>query len=135
MPLGTVAFQSISLPSASRKTPGWKLAGATSRWSMAITRLSLADQMSMKPPPPMPQLNGSVTPSVAAAATAASMALPPASRICIAARLASCEMVATAPPWPVSTGCFASAPKAAIMAAVARRVRVVLMMRSVGVGT
>jgi hypothetical protein len=35
----------------------------------------------MKPPPPMPQLNGSVTPSVAAAATAASIALPPLLRM------------------------------------------------------
>ena len=52
----------------------------------------------------------------------------------MAARLASCEMVATAPPWPVSTGCFAKAPKAAIMTAVARRVRV-FMVRSVVLGS
>ncbi|BCL75959.1 hypothetical protein JHS3_16950 [Jeongeupia sp. HS-3] len=33
----------------------------------------------------------------------------------IAARLAGSEIVATAPPWPVATGCFASAANAAII--------------------
>src|SRR4029450_4533848 len=54
----------------------------------------------MNPPPPMPQLNGSVTPSVAAAATAASIALPPWSRIAIAARLAGAPGGATEAPVP-----------------------------------
>ena len=69
----------------------------------------------------------SASASVAAAATAASTALPPALRISIAAWLASCEMVATAPPWPVSTACFAQAPKAAIIRAVARSLRVFMV--------
>ena len=56
----------------------------------------------MKPPPPMPQLNGSVTPSVAAAATAASMALPPRSRISSPAALAWGLTEAMAPPVPVA---------------------------------
>src|SRR5476651_1404555 len=51
----------------------------------------------MKPPPPRPQLNGSVTPSVAAAATVASMALPPWLRMASAAFEAASLMVATAP--------------------------------------
>jgi hypothetical protein len=58
----------------------------------------------MKPPPPMPQLNGSVTPNVAAAATAASIALPPLFRISSADSDALALMVATAPPVPVATG-------------------------------
>src|SRR6188472_3903003 len=56
----------------------------------------------MKPPPPMPQLNGSVTPSVAAAATAASIALPPRSRISRPAALAWGLTEAIAPPVPVA---------------------------------
>src|SRR5437764_11785087 len=63
----------------------------------------------MKPPPPMPQLNGSVTPSVAAAATAASIALPPWLRMAIADCEAFSLMVATAPPVPVETGGLAAA--------------------------
>jgi hypothetical protein len=39
----------------------------------------------MKPPPPIPHENGSVTPSTAAEATAASIALPPRRRMSIAA--------------------------------------------------
>ncbi len=48
---------------------GRSYAGATRGGRCAITRSS-PTRSSMKPPPPMPQLNGSVTPSVAAAATA-----------------------------------------------------------------
>src|SRR5471030_2912382 len=60
----------------------------------------------MKPPPPRPQLNGSVTPSVAAAAT---VALPPWLRMASAAFEAASLMVATAPPVPVATGVLANA--------------------------
>src|SRR5471030_1201835 len=65
--------------------------------------------MTMKPPPPRPQLNGSVAPSVAAAATVASMALPPLFRMASAAFEAASLMVATAPPVPVATGVLANA--------------------------
>src|SRR5688500_17432798 len=58
----------------------------------------------MKPPPPIPQENGSVTPRTAAAATAASTALPPSSRMRIAALVASSSTVAAAPPVPVAVG-------------------------------
>ena len=51
----------------------------------------------MKPPPPMPHENGSVTPSTAAAATAASTALPPALSVSIAAWVPSASTVAAAP--------------------------------------
>src|SRR3954447_4867290 len=60
----------------------------------------------MKPPPPIPATYGSVTPSAAAAATAASIALPPSRRICIPACVASGSTVATAPPVPVATPCL-----------------------------
>src|SRR5881398_373179 len=60
----------------------------------------------MKPPPPMPATNGSVTPSTAFAATAASIALPPSRRIWIPARVASGSTLATAPPVPTATASF-----------------------------
>src|SRR5919201_1799895 len=60
----------------------------------------------MKPPPPIPATNGSVTPSTAFAATAASTALPPARRILIPACVASGSTDATAPPVPTATACF-----------------------------
>src|SRR5437764_6116101 len=59
----------------------------------------------MKPPPPIPATYGSVTPSAAAAATAASTALPPSRRIWIPACVASGSTVATAPPVPTATAC------------------------------
>jgi len=60
----------------------------------------------MKPPPPGPATNGSVTPSVEAVATAASMALPPALSTRMPAWLALNSELATAPPVPVATGCL-----------------------------
>ncbi len=45
-----------------------------------------------------------MTPSAAAAATAASAALPPCFRICNPAFDASKSTVATAPPYPTATG-------------------------------
>src|SRR5689334_24791723 len=54
----------------------------------------------------MPAENGSVTPRAAAAATAASAALPPARRICRPAREASKSTVDTAPPRPMARGVF-----------------------------
>ena len=58
----------------------------------------------MKPPPPMPHENGSVTPSTPAAATAASTALPPLLSVSIAACVASVSTVAAAPPVPIDVG-------------------------------
>src|SRR5215213_6282562 len=58
----------------------------------------------MKPPPPTPHENGSVTPSTAAAATAASIAFPSLARTSIAAREARRSTVAAAPPVLVDVG-------------------------------
>ena len=52
--------------------------------------------------PPMPQLIGSVTPSTALAAMAASTALPPAFRISIAASVASGWLVHAMPFLPTA---------------------------------
>jgi hypothetical protein len=64
--------------------------------SRPINRPSRADQTMANMSPPIPVMCGSVTLSTAAAATAASTALPPASRIASAAAVASGWLVATA---------------------------------------
>ena len=66
----------------------------------------------MKPPPPMPQEYGSVTPSTLAAATAASMALPPERSTSMAAEVARTSTVAAAPPRPVAVGVGVSSGRA-----------------------
>src|SRR4051812_42321063 len=65
----------------------------------------------MNPPPPSPATYGSVTPRVAFAAMAASIALPPLLRIPIAVLVASLSTDAAAPPVPVATAwdCAAAA--------------------------
>src|ERR1700748_3155521 len=60
----------------------------------------------MKPPPPGPATNGTVTPNALAVATAASTALPPCFSTSMPAWLASTSMDATAPPEPTATGCL-----------------------------
>src|ERR687892_617474 len=75
-PLYRAALKPSGAP-FSKKDCGCMAAGAVSRWSMVVTESS-AVRITMNPPPPMPAENGSVTPSTAAAATAASTALPPA---------------------------------------------------------
>ncbi len=60
----------------SKNESGRIAAGDFSRESIVVT-LPFGLRISMKPPPPIPAENGSVTPSTAAAATAASTALPP----------------------------------------------------------
>src|SRR5215211_6914840 len=70
----------------------------------------------MKPPPPMPHEYGSVTPSAAAVAIAASVALPPSLRTCIPTWEASWSTVATAPPVPVAVGCLGAATLGALEA-------------------
>ncbi len=52
----------------------------------------------------MPAEYGSVTPSAAAVATAASTALPPRRNTSIPAAEASSSTLETAPPWPTATG-------------------------------
>jgi hypothetical protein len=47
-----------------------------------------------------------VTPSTPAAATVASIALPPRRSVSIAALVASASTVAAAPPLPVAVGCL-----------------------------
>src|SRR5690349_13025694 len=59
----------------------------------------------------MPDENGSVTPSVAAVATAASTAFPPARRTWRPTAVAVGSTVATAPPYPIAVGCWASAAR------------------------
>ena len=78
-------------------------AGAVSRLSIVVT-WPRGVRMTMKPPPPMPAENGSVTPSTPAAATAASTALPPLRSMSIAACVASRSTVAAAPPEPIAVG-------------------------------
>src|SRR3954454_1695094 len=77
--------------------------GAVSRPSSVVT-LPLAVRMTMKPPPPTPHENGSVTPSTPAAATAASTALPPAFSVSMAACVANVSTLAAAPPVPMDVG-------------------------------
>src|SRR5919204_1290998 len=75
----------------------------------------------MNPPPPIPATYGSVTPSTAAAATAASTALPPSLRIAIAARDASVSTLAAAPPVPIATACLLGVGAATARATNAQR--------------
>ena len=65
----------------------------------------------MKPPPPMPAENGSVTPSTPAAATVASTALPPRRSVSIAALVASASTVPAAPPLPTAVGSFTNSSR------------------------
>src|SRR5579863_2099488 len=74
----------------------------------------------MKPPPPGPATNGMVAPMVLAAATAASMALPPCLSTVMAASLAPRLIDAAAPPVPMATGCLVGATVAAWLVALAR---------------
>src|SRR5919204_4213657 len=60
--------------------------------------------MTMKPPPPIPHENGSATPRMPAAVTAASTAFPPRFSASIAASVASVSTLAAAPPVPVDVG-------------------------------
>src|SRR5687767_12999308 len=66
----------------------------------------------------MPAENGSVTPSVAAAATAASTALPPRRRTSRPTAVAVASTVETAPPYPYAVGPSGAAPAAPAGAAV-----------------
>src|SRR3954447_4239881 len=69
--------------------------------------------MTMKPPPPTPEENGSTNPSTPAAAIAASTAWRPARRTRIAAWVASGSTVAAAPRVPTAVGVLAGAVTAA----------------------
>src|SRR5204862_6946492 len=106
-PLLTASAKGNGCPVAgSTKAVGRIAAGAVSRPSRVTTRCVAAWKYTKKPPPPIPAEYGSVTPRVAAAATAASTALPPARSTSIADRLASASTVATAPPVPIATACL-----------------------------
>src|SRR5579872_1031978 len=59
--------------------------------------------MTMKPPPPGPATNGTLTPIALPVATAASIALPPRFRTSIPACVAYRSIEATAPPVPTDT--------------------------------
>src|SRR6266581_1116689 len=67
----------------------------------------------------MPATNGSATPSVAATATAASIALPPWRKTSTPAEVASTSSEATAPPVPTATGCFVIKTALAVAAGLA----------------
>src|SRR5690606_13453256 len=84
------------LPSASRYMSAVAASGARSRPSIMTLLPSAARCSSQKPPPPMPEPYGSTTPRAALTATAASKALPPASRISRPAAVASGCAVTTA---------------------------------------
>src|SRR5437764_13301339 len=88
--------------------------------------------------PPMPALSGSVSPSIAAVATAASAALPPFLRICRPAWAASGWLVATMP-WRASTServCWVQnhirSPRTAVMLADGLGIFLVGMPNGVG---
>src|SRR5919197_6752480 len=87
----------------SKNESGRIVAGDFSRPSIVVT-LPCGVRMTMNPPPPMPQLNGSTTPSTPAAATAPSTALPPCARLSTAAFVARTSTLAAAPPVPRATG-------------------------------
>ena len=76
-------------------------AGAVSRPSIVVTSPVAASKYTKYPPPPMPELYGSVTPSAAAVAIAASTALPPSRSTSRPIALADASTDETAPPYPV----------------------------------
>ncbi len=102
MPLQRASLNGSGTP-FSQNDVGVIASDAVSRPSIVVT-LPCAGRMTMKPPPPRPHENGSVTPSTAAAATAASTALPPAFSVSMAAWLARVSTLAAAPPFPIDVG-------------------------------
>ena len=96
MPLNLASLNGNGVP-FSQNEVGVIAAGAVSRPSIVVT-LPSAVRITMKPPPPTPHENGSVTPSTPAAATAASIALPPFLSVSIAACVAIRSTLAAAPP-------------------------------------
>src|SRR5438876_9192532 len=102
MPLKRASLNGSGAP-FSQKDVGVIAAVAFSRPSIVVT-WPPAVRITMKPPPPRPHENGSVTPSTPAATTAASTALPPAFNSSIAACVASVSTDAAAPPVPTDVG-------------------------------
>src|SRR5690349_12388039 len=72
--------------------------------SMAVGRAASAGQTSMEPPPPSPLIQGSTAPSASEVATAASTALPPASRTAAPTAAAWRFWALTIPPLAVTAG-------------------------------
>ena len=103
-PLQRASLKASGAPFSMNES-GRMVAGDSSRESIVVT-LPFAVRITMKPPPPMPHENGSVTPRTAAAATAASTALPPLRSVRIAARVPARSTLAAAPPLPTAVGCF-----------------------------
>ena len=102
MPLNRALLKESGAP-FSQNEVGVMAAGAVSRPSIVVT-LPPAVRITMKPPPPTPHENGSVTPRTPAAATAASIAFPPFVSVSIAACVAIRSTLAAAPPWPIEIG-------------------------------
>ena len=102
MPLKRASLNGSGAP-FSQKEVGVIATVAFSRPSIVVT-WPPAVRITMKPPPPRPHENGSVTPSTPAATTAASTALPPAFSSSIAACVASVSTDAAAPPVPTDVG-------------------------------
>src|SRR5580765_6457801 len=102
MPLNRASLNGSGTP-FSQNDVGVIAADARSRPSI-VTNRPFAVRITMKPPPPTPHENGSVTPSTPAAVTAASMALPPFFSVSIAACVASVSTDAAAPPVPIDVG-------------------------------
>src|SRR5699024_123249 len=73
---------------------------------MVVTRPERASRWTKKPPPPIPHEYGSVTPSAAAVAMAASTALPPSASTRRPMSLAYGSTDDTAPPEPIASGTF-----------------------------
>src|SRR5436190_692688 len=69
-----------------------------------VARPSAAENTVANPSPPTPDMCGSTTPIVLAAARYASMAFPPRRKIAMAASVASGWLVTTAPRRPMATG-------------------------------
>ena len=85
----------------------------------------------IKPPPPTPHENGSVTPSTPAAATAASTALPPSFSVSIAACVAISSTLAAAPPVPIEVGGPEPDPTSAEALATSRRAAAIVRKTTV----
>src|ERR687896_304892 len=91
------------------KESGFMVRGESSRESIVVT-WPVGVRMTMNPPPPMPQENGSTTPSTPAAATAASTGLPPCRRVSMAAWVPRASTVAAPPSRPTAVGCLSGWP-------------------------
>src|SRR5690606_489920 len=91
-------------PPLSGNMSGVAPAGEIMGYSIATLRRSPASHATRYPPPPMPFIHGSATPTAKAVAIAASIALPPRFSLVRPASTASGALAATTPRLPVATG-------------------------------